>query len=127
MKVLVADDSMVVRRLVCARLVADGHDVIEAEDGQAALDAAVRERPAVIVLDRQMPKMDGFEVCTRLRQDERLRTVGILMLTDNRGEHTLLESLERGADEFMSKPFSPRELSVRVRLLGSRQPLVQSA
>ena len=126
MKVLVADDSMVVRRLVCARLIADGHDVIEAEDGQAALDAAVRERPAVIVLDRQMPKMDGFEVCTRLRQDERLRTVGILMLTDNRGEHTLLESLERGADEFMSKPFSPRELSVRVRLLGSRQPLAQS-
>jgi DNA-binding response OmpR family regulator len=126
MKVLVADDSMVVRRLVCARLIADGHDVIEAEDGQAALDAAVREQPAVIVLDRQMPKMDGFEVCTRLRQDERLRTVGILMLTDNRGEHTLLESLERGADEFMSKPFSPRELSVRVRLLGSRQPLVQT-
>jgi two-component system alkaline phosphatase synthesis response regulator PhoP len=126
MKVLVADDSMVVRRLVCARLIADGHDVIEAEDGQAALDAAVRERPAVIVLDRQMPKMDGFEVCTRLRQDERLKTVGILMLTDNRGEHTLLESLERGADEFMSKPFSPRELSVRVRLLGSRQPLVQT-
>jgi two-component system phosphate regulon response regulator PhoB len=126
MKVLVADDSMVVRRLVCARLIADGHDVIEAEDGQAALDAAVRERPAVIVLDRQMPKMDGFEVCTRLRQDERLKTVGILMLTDNRGEHTLLESLERGADEFMSKPFSPRELSARVRMLGSRLSLAQS-
>ena len=126
MKVLVADDSMVVRRLVCARLVADGHDVIEAEDGQAAVEAARRERPDLIVLDRQMPKMDGFEVCTQLRQDEALRSVKILMLTDNRGEHTLIESLERGADEFMSKPFSPRELSVRVRLLGSRQPLVQT-
>ena len=122
MKVLVADDSMVVRRLVCARLAADGHDVFEAEDGQAAVDVALRERPDVIVLDRQMPKMDGFEVCTRLRQDKTLRS-GILMLTDNRGEHTLIESLERGADEFMSKPFSPRELSVRVRLLGSRQTL----
>ncbi len=123
MKVLVVDDSVVVRRLVSARLAADGHEVIEAEDGQAAVDAAVRERPDVIVLDRQMPKMDGFEVCTQLRQDERLKAVKILMLTDNRGEHTLIESPERGADEFMSKPFSPRELSVRVRLLGSRQAL----
>ena len=56
-------------RLVCARLVADGHEVIEAGDGQAAVDVAVRERPDVIVLDRQMPKMDGFEVCTRLRAE----------------------------------------------------------
>ncbi len=126
MKVLVADDSMVVRRLVCARLAADGHEVFEAADGQAAVDVALRERPDVIVLDRQMPKMDGFEVCTRLRQDKTLRSVGILMLTDNRGEHTLIESLERGADEFMSKPFSPRELSLRVRLLGTRLSLVQT-
>ena len=125
MKVLVADDSMVVRRLVCARLTADGHEVFEAEDGQAAVDVALRERPDVIVLDRQMPKMDGFEVCTRLRQDKTLRS-GILMLTDNRGEHTLIESLERGADEFMSKPFSPRELSIRVRLLGTRLSLAQA-
>ncbi len=121
MKVLVAEDSVVVRRLVCARMLADGHTVIEAGDGQAAVDAALSEHPDVIVLDRQMPKMDGFEVCTRLREDAELRSVGILMLTDSRGEHTLIESLERGVDEFMSKPFSPRELSIRVRLLGSRQ------
>ena len=121
MKVLVAEDSVVVRRLVCARMLADGHTVIEAGDGQAAVDTALSEHPDVIVLDRQMPKMDGFEVCTRLREDAELRSVGILMLTDSRGEHTLIESLERGVDEFMSKPFSPRELSIRVRLLGSRQ------
>jgi DNA-binding response OmpR family regulator len=80
----------------------------------------------VIVLDRQMPKMDGFEVCTRLRQDPLLKSVGILILTDNRGEQALIESLERGADDFMSKPFSPRELSVRVRLLGARLTLAQT-
>jgi len=119
MKVLIADDSEVVRRLVAARLLADGHEVIEAEDGQEAVELAVRELPQVLVLDRQMPRMDGFEVCTRLRQDPATRGVGILMLTDNRGENTLLESMERGADEFMTKPFSPRELSVRVRLLGT--------
>jgi DNA-binding response OmpR family regulator len=127
MKVLVADDSVVVRRLLCVRLVADGHTVVEASDGQEAVDAALRERPDVIVLDLHMPKMDGFEVCTRLRGDDALRSVGILMLTDNRGEHTLIESLERGVDDFMSKPFSPRELSVRVRLLGSRQALAASS
>jgi DNA-binding response OmpR family regulator len=126
MKVLVVDDSIVVRRLLCARLVADGHDVLEAADGHVGVDVALRERPDVIVLDLQMPKMDGFEVCTRLRQDPSLRSVGILMLTDNRGEDTLIESLERGVDEFMSKPFSPRELSARVRMLGSRLSLVQS-
>jgi len=123
MKVLIADDSEVVRRLVAARLLADGHEVIEAEDGQEAVELAARELPQVLVLDRQMPRMDGFEVCTRLRQNPATRGVGILMLTDNRGENTLLESMERGADEFMTKPFSPRELSVRVRLLGSRQAL----
>ena len=121
MKVLVVDDSVVVRRLVAARLTADGHTVTEASDGQAAVDVALHEHPDVIVLDRQMPRMDGFEVCTRLREHAELRSVGILMLTDSRGEQTLIESLERGADEFMSKPFSPRELSIRVRLLGSRQ------
>jgi DNA-binding response OmpR family regulator len=126
MKVLVVDDSIVVRRLLCARLVADGHDVLEAEDGHVGVDIALRERPDVVVLDLQMPKMDGFEVCTRLRQDPSLRSVGILMLTDNRGEDTLIESLERGVDEFMSKPFSPRELSARVRMLGSRLSLAQS-
>ena len=123
MKVLIADDSEVVRRLVAARLLADGHEVIEAEDGQEAVELAISQRPQVLVLDRQMPRMDGFEVCSRLREDPATRGVGILMLTDNRGENTLLESIERGADEFMSKPFSPRELSVRVRLLGTRQAL----
>jgi DNA-binding response OmpR family regulator len=125
MKVLVVDDSVVVRRLVAARLVADGHDVVEACDGQVAVAMAVAEHPDVVVLDRQMPKMDGFEVCTKLREHAELRSVGIIMLTDSRGEQTLLESLERGADELMSKPFSPRELSIRVRLLGSRRSRAQ--
>jgi DNA-binding response OmpR family regulator len=123
MRILVADESMIVRSLVCARLSADGHDVMEAQDGPEAVECAHRERPDVIVLDRKLPKMDGFEVCTRLRRDPASRSVGILMLTDHRGEHTRVESVERGADVFMSKPFNPRELSMRVRLLGSQRPL----
>jgi DNA-binding response OmpR family regulator len=121
MRVLVADDSPVVRRLVAARLQADGHEVLEAADGVETVEVALRERPDLLVLDRVMPKMDGLEVCDRLRADERTRGVGILMLTDHGGEQAMIDGIERGADEFMSKPFSPRELSVRVRLVGARR------
>jgi DNA-binding response OmpR family regulator len=124
MRVLVADDSPVVRRLVVARLQADGHEVLEAGDGVEAVDLALREHPDLLVLDRVMPKMDGLEVCDRLRADDRTRGVGILMLTDHGGEDGMIEGIARGADEFMSKPFSPRELSVRVRLVGARRGTV---
>jgi DNA-binding response OmpR family regulator len=121
MRILVADDSPVVRRLVVARLQADGHEVLEAADGVETVEVALREQPDLLVLDRVMPKMDGLEVCDRLRADERTSAVGILMLTDHGGEQAMIEGIERGADEFMSKPFSPRELSVRVRLVGARR------
>jgi DNA-binding response OmpR family regulator len=121
MKVLVVDDSAVVRRLVCARLEADGHEVKEAEDGVAGLESALAEPPDLVVLDRSMPRMDGFEVCTRLREMPATAEVAILILTDSSSEQALAEGLERGADDFMSKPFSPRELSLRVNLLGSRR------
>jgi len=120
-KVLVADDSAVVRRLVASRLVADGHEVVEAADGVEALERALAEVPDLVVLDRVMPRMDGLEVCDRLRADARTRAVGILMLTDHGGESAMIEGIERGADEFMAKPFSPRELSVRVKLVGARR------
>jgi DNA-binding response OmpR family regulator len=121
MRVLVVDDSAVVRRLVTARLEADGHEVVEATDGMAGLEAALAEPPDLVVLDRSMPRMDGFEVCTRLREREETADVAILMLTDSSSEQALAEGIDRGADDFMSKPFSPRELSLRVRLLGSRR------
>jgi DNA-binding response OmpR family regulator len=120
-RVLVVDDSAVVRRLVSARLEADGHEVIEAPDGVAGLEAALAEPPDIVVLDRSMPRMDGFEVCTRLRERQETADVSILMLTDSSSEQALAEGIDRGADDFMSKPFSPRELSLRVRLLGSRR------
>ena len=122
-----ADESTIVRSLVCARLSADGHDVTEARDGPEAVELARLQRPDIVVLDRKLPKMDGFEVCTQLRLDPASSAVGILMLTDHRGEHTRVESVERGADVFMSKPFNPRELSLRVRLLGSQRSLAAAA
>jgi len=113
-KILVADDSSTVRRLVSARLVADGHDVVEAEDGEQALSLALSEHPALLVLDKVMPKLDGFEVVRALREQEATATLPIVMLTERSGEEDVLDGLGLGVDEYMPKPFSPRELSARI-------------
>jgi DNA-binding response OmpR family regulator len=119
-RVLVADDSPTVRRLVAARLAADGHEVIEAEDGEQALSMAQSENPSVLILDKVMPKLDGFEVVRRLREQENAPRVPIVMLTDRAGEEDVVAGLDLGVNEYMPKPFSPRELSVRVkRVLGA--------
>jgi DNA-binding response OmpR family regulator len=119
-RVLVADDSPTVRRLVAARLAADGHEVIEAEDGEQALSMARSENPSVLILDKVMPKLDGFEVVRRLREQENAPRVPIVMLTDRAGEEDVVAGLDLGVNEYMPKPFSPRELSVRVkRVLGA--------
>ena len=119
MKILVADDSSTVRRVVSARLAADGHEVIEAEDGEQALAVARAQRPALVVLDKVMPKLDGFEVVRALRADPATESLPIVMLTDRGSEDDVLDGLGLGVDEYMPKPFSPRELSVRVtRALG---------
>jgi DNA-binding response OmpR family regulator len=123
MKILVAEDSPTVRRLVCTRLVADGYEVIEALDGEQAFTLAVSERPAAIVLDKVMPKLDGFEVVRRLREREDTRGVPIVMLTEHSAEEDVLGGLSLGVDEYMPKPFSPRELSVRLgRILARSEP-----
>ena len=115
MKILVADDSSTVRRLVAARLSADGYEVIEAEDGEQALRLALSEHPDLVVLDKVMPKLDGFEVVRLLREHEETRSLPIVMLTEKASEEDVLSGLGIGVDEYMPKPFSPRELSMRVQ------------
>ncbi len=117
MLILVADDSPAIRRMVTGRLIADGHEVVEAVDGQQALEVARSEPLAAIVLDKVMPKMDGFEVVRHLREDPRTENLPIVMLTGSSREDDVLGGLELGVNEYMAKPFSPRELSVRVERL----------
>jgi DNA-binding response OmpR family regulator len=109
-----------VRRLVAARLRADGYEVIEAQDGEEALTLARSERPDAYVLDKTMPSRDGFEVVRELRADPATRSAPIVMLTDRTGEADVLGGLELGVDEYMSKPFSPHELSARLRRVLAR-------
>lgn len=120
MKILIAEDSSTVRRLVAARLAADGFDVVEAADGAEALAAAQREHPDLLVLDKVMPKLDGFEVVRALRADPKTRAVPIVMLTERTSEEDVLGGLNLGVEEYMPKPFSPHELSARVRRVLAR-------
>jgi DNA-binding response OmpR family regulator len=114
-KVLVAEDSSTVRRLVAARLRADGYEVLEASDGEEALKLARESGPDLVVLDKVMPKLDGFEVIRALREDPQASQVPIVMLTERTNEDDVLGGLSLGVEDYMPKPFSPHELSARVR------------
>lgn len=115
MRVLVAEDSSTVRRLVTARLKADGYEVAEAADGEEALRLAREGVPDLLVLDKVMPKLDGFEVIRALRDDPRTSHIPIVMLTERTSEEDVLGGLSLGVEDYMPKPFSPHELSARVK------------
>ncbi len=120
MKILIAEDSPTIRRLVAARLAADGYEVIEAADGDEAVEMARRDQPDLVVLDKVMPKLDGFEVVRVLREDPQTRAVPIVMLTERTSEEDVLSGLHLGVEEYIPKPFSPHELSARIRRLLAR-------
>jgi DNA-binding response OmpR family regulator len=110
-QILVVDDDRIIREVVVAYLRAGGHTVTDVPDGERAL-SEMRERPAdLVVLDLMLPGIDGLEVCRRLRDRS---AVPIIMLTALGGETDRVMGLERGADDYVSKPFSPRELVLRV-------------
>ena len=95
----------------------EGFETLEARDGREAVEIAQREVPDIIVLDVTLPVFDGIEVCRRLRADERLRNVPVLMLTARGEETDVVLGLSIGADDYVVKPARPRELAARVRAL----------
>ncbi len=117
MKILVVDDDPRLRDLVALSLERAGFAVITAGNGQLALTHAARENPDLIVLDIGLPELDGLEVCRRLRARS---SVPILFLTARADEIDRILGLELGADDYVTKPFSPRELTARVRAILKR-------
>lgn len=114
--ILVIDDEPQIVEICCDYLTAAGFAVRTAADGLQGLAAARRERPDLIVLDLMLPGMDGLDVCRELRRDSSaLAAVPIIMLTARVEESDKLVGLELGADDYITKPFSPRELVARVR------------
>jgi DNA-binding response OmpR family regulator len=113
--VLVADDDDDILLLVTTRLRRDGFEVIAARNGEEALALAQERRPDVAVLDIGMPKLDGLEVLQRIRSDDALNEVRVLLLTAKAQESDVRRGYEIGADAYVRKPFSPSDLSARVR------------
>lgn len=110
--VLVAEDDEMQAELIRRSLLAEGHTATVVHDGRAALDAARRLAPDLVVLDLMLPVIDGFGVCRVLRRDE---DIPVVMLTARSAEDDVLLGLELGADDYITKPYSPRELMARIR------------
>ncbi len=115
-KLLIVEDDTNIVELVKFNLEKDGHQVISASEGAAGLDLARQERPDLIILDIMMPGMDGLEVCRRMRVDDTLGGLPIIILSAKGELLDKVLGLELGADDYMTKPFSPRELAARVKV-----------
>jgi DNA-binding response OmpR family regulator len=115
--ILVADDDEDILLLVTTRLRRDGFNVVSASNGDEALTLAREHKPRLAVLDIGMPGLDGLEVLAEIRADEGLRGTLVLLLTAKAQESDVRRGYESGADAYVKKPFSPAELSTRVRAL----------
>ena len=122
--VLVAEDNEMQAEVIRRYLEQDGHSVTLVRDGRRALDETRRLQPDLVVLDVMMPELDGHQVCRVLRRES---DVLVLMLTARSTEDDLLTGLELGADDYLTKPYSPRELTARVRTLLRRLPRPEPA
>ena len=115
-RILLADDSADMREYIRRLLVGKGYEVEAVADGAAAVSAARRRKPDLVLSDVMMPGLDGFGLLAALRRDEGLRELPIILLSARAGEEARVEGLESGADDYVSKPFSARELLARVRV-----------
>jgi CheY-like chemotaxis protein len=109
-KVLIVDDEDATRRLVSVTLSGGDYQVLEAHDGAEALDVIRRERPVMVLLDIQMPGIDGIEVCRQLKADPALRGTLVVMLTAQAQADARRRATAAGADMFLTKPFSPLQV-----------------
>ena len=112
-KILIVEDEQPIRKLLEYNLQLSGYDTISAADGEVAIELVLNEQPDLIVLDLMLPKLDGIEVCKRLRSEG--INIPIIMLTAKGDEFDKVHGLEIGADDYMTKPFSPREVTARIK------------
>jgi DNA-binding response OmpR family regulator len=116
-RILVADDDPDILELVAFRLEQAGYETMRARDGEEALELARGDAPELCVLDVLMPKLNGFEVLRALREAEATKAVPVIMLTASVQDRDVARGFEIGADDYMRKPFNPRELLARVEAL----------
>ena len=120
-RILVADDDPLSIKLLNFRLRSVGHEVIFAVNGGEALEIATREKPDLVLLDIMMPVMNGFQVLRKLKSQEETKNIPVIMLTARSQEKDIVDGIEAGAVDYVTKPFSSAELIARVnRALASR-------
>ncbi|MDD5668499.1 MAG: response regulator transcription factor [Candidatus Omnitrophica bacterium] len=126
-KILVVDDEHELVKLIAFNLTIGGYSVLSAYNGFEALEICNTEKPALIILDIMLPRIDGWEVCRRLRQNPQTRTIPIIMLSALSEVDDKLKGFDLGTDDYVTKPFSPRELVVRVKRVLDRSESKVSA
>ena len=119
---VVADDDGVIRRLLTMMLERQGFTVLVAEDGERALQHIRDGKPQVVFLDANMPAVDGYEVCRRIRAEARQPEPTVIMLTAGGQESDRVRAAAAGVNEFLTKPFSPSKLGARLQELIARVP-----
>lgn len=119
-RIVIADDDADIRELVVFKLRHGGHHVVPVGDGAAAVEACAAEKPDLVILDVMMPGMSGLDAARTLRNDEAMAGLPIIMLTARAQESDIEQGFEAGADDYIVKPFSPRELASRVAAVLSR-------
>ena len=114
-KVLVVDDEVYILHILDFSLGAEGYEVITAADGEQALEKAISEKPDLIILDIMMPKMDGYETCKKIKQQPETKHIPVLLLTAKGRDIDRQRGFDSGADDYITKPFSPNKLIGRVQ------------
>ncbi len=124
-RILVVDDEVYIVHILEFTLTMEGYDVVTAADGDEALRKVEEDRPDLVVLDIMMPRMDGYEVCRRLREEEETRDLPVILLSAKGRPIDRETGMEVGANDYIVKPFSPRRLLEKIRDLLDRQHLDQ--
>jgi two-component system phosphate regulon response regulator PhoB len=114
-RILIVDDEAAIREMIAIALEMAGFECLEAEDALSAHHIIVDERPALVLLDWMLPAMSGIELARRLKREENTREIPIIMLTARGDEDNKIQGLDAGADDYMTKPFSTRELISRIK------------
>ena len=114
-KILIVEDEESIRGFLKINLKRNGYEVIEVDKGEDGIKIAINEKPAIVILDVMLPGIDGFNVCKRIREEE--KNIGIIMLTAKSQDIDKITGLEYGADDYIVKPFNPMELLLRIKAI----------
>lgn len=120
-KILLVDDEINILDMAGEALKQQGYEILTASDGASGYELAVKEKPALIVLDRNMPVMGGIEVCRKIRETESLMNIPVIFLTAKDEKREILDGLAEGANDYITKPFNMEELKESVKNLLSKK------